>query len=77
MIWLPTVWTGLNEVIGSWKTSEISTAPDLAHLAPVGRDLDQIERTLPAVPVASGLEEDLTLVDPARAARRSAGSSAR
>ena len=23
-IWFPTVWTGLNEVIGSWKTSPIS-----------------------------------------------------
>ena len=24
MIWLPTVWTGLNEVMGSWKTRPIS-----------------------------------------------------
>ena len=24
IIWFPTVWTGLNEVIGSWKTSPIS-----------------------------------------------------
>ena len=32
MIWLPTVWTGLNEVIGSWKTSAISP-PRIARIS--------------------------------------------
>ena len=31
-IWLPMVWTGLNEVIGSWKTSAISPPRIAAHL---------------------------------------------
>ena len=32
MIWSPMVWTGLNEVIGSWKTSAISP-PRIARIS--------------------------------------------
>ena len=53
MIWLPTVWTGLNEDIGSWKMRAIS-APRIERIrAPFGSSLAR-STTGPAPPPPDG-----------------------
>ena len=76
MIWLPTVCTGLNEVIGSWKISAISPPRIDAHLRLVGLELGQIDGRPGAVRVRSP-QEDLARRRSGPAARRCAGSTAR
>ncbi len=43
MIWLPTLCTGLNDDIGSWKISAISAAADRPHLRAVRLELRQVD----------------------------------
>ena len=66
-IWLPTVCTGLNEDIGSWKMRAISRPADGPHLRAVRRQLGQVHPSIVAGG-AAGLpaEPDLALDDPAR-----------
>ena len=61
-IWLPIVWTGLNEVIGSWKISAISPPRICAHL-PALRGRGGPGRSSRPSPSRS---EDLPADDPAR-----------
>ena len=66
MIWLPTVWTGLNEDIGSWKMRAIS-APRIERIRdPLGSSLAR-STTCPAPPRPDGrVKVDLAVHDPAR-----------
>ena len=68
IIWFPIVWTGLNEVMGSWKTSPISPPADLPHLPALGVELHEVDRVRclrPAAPRGPP-EADLPAHDPAR-----------
>ena len=43
MIWLPTVWKELNEVIGSWKISAISPPRIDRICRPLAFSVDQVD----------------------------------
>ena len=61
MIWLPMVWTGLNDDIGSWKISAISS-PRIARIAaPFGSSLAR--STVAPPPSRAAAEADLALDD--------------
>src|SRR5215510_1416538 len=53
MIWLPTVWTGLNEDIGSWKISAIS-APRIERISVPFESSLARSTVRPAPPLAAG-----------------------
>ena len=63
MIWLPTVWTGLKAVIGSWKIIEISFPLILLISLPCGVQFRQI-RYFPSVPICILVQKDLPLNNP-------------
>ncbi len=54
MIWLPTLWTGLNEDIGSWKISAIS-APRIDRISgPFAASFARSTMAPPDAPSAAG-----------------------